>query len=78
MTPGVARAGNRLGLALIAFQAIVLRWRILGSSWWVAASRMAGAYTLGANDGDFAFITMMSVLTGLAMAALVSRRRRAV
>ena len=39
---------------------------------------VAGAYALGANEGDFTLITMMSVLTGLAMTALVSRPRRGV
>lgn len=70
--------GIWLGLALIAFQTFVLRWRILGASSWVAASTLAGAYALGANEGDFTFAAVMSLVTGLAMTALVSQRRRLV
>ena len=70
--------GIGLGLALIACQAVVLRWRVVGASWWVAAATMAGGYAIGANEGDLTFAVATSVITGLAMTALVSQPRHRV
>lgn len=71
-------AGALLGIALVSMQSLVLRWRILGTRWWVPVCTFAFSVAIVVFEGDLTFAILFGTITGIALVWLLQQPKKAI